>query len=176
MDVANVRPLHEVLGPAWEREDMMRVFEPEVRARLLVEEVRTQRGALTAALNAVTKALMPRRRLPGAYTLAEMRTFYQGRHVACVGEDSRMLLDMLFADSEPRTPETARLHAPVYDYPVMTFSGIAYCEPVTDYDAGRRCERCKYWAACHEIVTQRDGLALCEMVLESEVLPEAVCG
>lgn len=169
IDVANVRPLCEVLGPEWEHEDVMRLFEPEVRARLLVENVRPQRQALTTALNAVVHAMMPRHKAQGAYRLGEMRHFYQKRQVACVGKVNRAQLDALFAE-----PELPAASGPAYTYPLITFCGIAWREPVTDYNAGDYCRKCSYLAECREVVVRHNGLALCEIVLEGDLIPEGL--
>lgn len=167
IDVANVRPLHEIFGPDWRREDAMRLWEPEVRAQLLVEETRAQRQALTLALNAIARAMMPRRRTNGAYRLGEMACFYQARQVACVGKANRAQLDALFAE-----PELHSSSGPTYQYPLATFSGIAWREPVTDHNAIDCCRQCRYLAECYESVVKRDGFAWCEVVLESELIPE----
>jgi len=169
IDVANVRPLHAIFGPDWRREDAMRLWEPEVRAQLLVEETRAQRQALTLALNAIARAMMPRRRTSGAYRLGEMARFYQGRQVACVGKTNRAQLDALFAE-----PEVQVASAPAYRYPLVTFSGTAWREPVTNHNAANYCRQCRYLAECYQTVTERDGFAWCEIVLENELIPEVV--
>lgn len=53
-------------------------------------------------------------------------------------------------------------------YPILTPSGWAYAPPVTDHNPAFYCCHCKYLDACRVIVCERDGLALCEPVLESE--------
>jgi predicted flavoprotein YhiN len=169
IDLANVRPLHAILGPDWKAQDMMLLFEPEVRAQLLIEETRAQRKTLTMALNSVAHAMMPRHKVRGAYRLGEMRHFYQKRQVACVGEAHRAQLDALFAEPEVQVAST-----PTYQYPLVTHCGIAWREPVTDHNPSVYCRHCPYLEACGELVTQRDGYALCEIVLEDDLIPEAV--
>ncbi len=55
-------------------------------------------------------------------------------------------------------------------YPLLTPSGWAYGSPVTDHDPTFFCGHCKYLALCRQTVCERDGLALCEPVLESELV------
>lgn len=170
IDIANIRPLHAIFGPEWRREDVMRLFDPEVRAQLLIEEIRAQRQALTTAISAVTRAMMRRGRIKGAYRLGEMRMFYQARQIACVGEMNRAQLDALFAEAE----KAQVVSAPAYQYPLVMHCGIAWREPVTDHNPSNYCRHCRYLTECHQIVAERDGLALCEIILESDLISEEV--
>ncbi|MBN2390734.1 MAG: hypothetical protein JXR84_08425 [Anaerolineae bacterium] len=171
IDVANIRPLHAILGPEWRSADVMWLFEPEVKAQLLIEDSNRQLGVLMTALNAVARAMMTRVLKWNRYRLGEMQQFYTKRQIANVGKINRAQIDTLFAEpSGPRVVATG----PVYHYPLATFCGIAWREPVTDHNPGQHCKQCRYLEECHEIVTQRNGFALCEIVLEDDLIPEDV--
>lgn len=187
VDVANIRPLYAILGPEWRSEDVMWLFDPDVQACLLIEDVRAQRGALMTALNAVAHAMMARTRRWNRYRLGEMQHFYTTRQIANVGRGNRAQLDALFAEAEePPTvmgaPTEPRVVAagpvdtagPVYHYPVVTFCGVAWGAPVEDYNANQSCRQCPHLAECSANVTQRNGYALCEIILPGDLIPEEV--
>lgn len=171
IDVANIRPLHEILGVGWRSADVMWLFEPDVKAQLLIADERQQRIALTTAINAVARTMMTRYRRWGVYRLEEMQHFYQRRQIANVGTVNRAQLDALFA--EPVRPPVVTA-GPIYQYPLQTFCGIAWREPVTDFNPGDNCKKCRYLSECHRIVTQHDGFALCEIILENDPIPMEV--
>lgn len=58
-------------------------------------------------------------------------------------------------------------------FPTLTAAGVVYAPPVSDHDANYYCRRCPYLEKC-ELSVANDGYALCEQVLESELLPESV--
>lgn len=58
-------------------------------------------------------------------------------------------------------------------FPTLTTAGVVYAPPVADYNANYYCQRCPHLAVCQFSVA-REGYALCEKVLESELLPESV--
>ncbi|MGC9397114.1 MAG: hypothetical protein ACP5J4_19900 [Anaerolineae bacterium] len=62
----------------------------------------------------------------------------------------------------------------VYQYPLATFCGIAWREPVTDHNPSNYCRQCPYLQECRELVMQHNGLALCEVVLADDLIPDEV--
>jgi len=168
VDTTNIYPLRDVFGPSWPSVDVLRLKDPDIRPQLLRDENIAQRRVLTQAINAVIRSLMTRYNIRNLYALADMRERYQTCAIANLGKTGRIYLDTLFGvrSAEQATP------GPCYTYPLTTLSGIAYCDPVTDYNAGNYCQKCPHLEQCREIVTQRDGLALCEIILESELMQE----
>ncbi len=59
------------------------------------------------------------------------------------------------------------------EFPTLTAAGVIYAPPVADYDANYYCQRCPHLALC-TVSVAHDGYALCENVLESELLPDSV--
>jgi hypothetical protein len=166
VDTMNIRPLHVIFGPEWREVDVLRLFDPDIKPRLLYVEDRGQRVIVSQSINAVTRTLMPRYRSRGSYTLWDMYTRSR-QHVPLVGKTARAYLDKLF-----ETPEPESLAAPQFEYPLVTLSGTMYREPVDDFNAQEHCARCRYLAECHAIVMEHDGFALCESVLNSELMME----
>lgn len=167
---ACVRPLHQVLGEDWREVDMLRITEADIYERLLVEPSRGQAYAMAAAIKRVVRAMMPRARIKGAFRLGRMEQYYRENRVT-IGEAGQLMLDALFA--EPGADAVTE-PLPEYRYPLATFSGIAWRAPVTDHNAGQLCQMCRYLDECYRIVTQRDGLALCEAILADEIIPDEV--
>ncbi len=58
-------------------------------------------------------------------------------------------------------------------FPTLTAAGVVYAPPVADYNANYYCQRCPHLELCQFSVAH-EGYALCEKVLESELLPESV--
>ena len=176
-DLANIRPLYEILGDDWRSADVMWLFEPDIKARLLIEEDSHQLGALVTAITSVARAMMTRCLAWNRYRLGEMQHFYTARQIANVGKVNRQQLDALFATPpQPDEPASPRVivAGPVYHYPLLTFCGVAWREPVVDHNPGHYCKDCAYLGECYEIVTKRNGLALCEIILEDDPIPETV--
>lgn len=58
-------------------------------------------------------------------------------------------------------------------FPTLTAAGVVHAPPVADYDANYYCQRCPHLEKC-ALAVANDGYALCEKVLESELLPDSV--
>ncbi len=169
MDVSNICPLHVIFGAEWGGVDALRLSDPDIKPHLLYVEERAQRVLLSQGLNALLRVLMPRYRTRNAYTLQEAARRLRSQHVALIGKTTRAYLDRLF--EEQRAMESAATVQELH-YPLRTASGTVWRERVLDFDARENCRYCPHLAECHGLVVKRDGFALCEAVLDSEILRE----
>ena len=82
-----------------------------------------------------------------------------------------------WAQFEVRAGMREPYDAPEYDYPLVTHCGTAYGPPVTGPSvfhgpAGGQgdCSRCEYLEPCRVQVLERDGFAMCEAVIDADLL------
>lgn len=161
--MTEIRPLRVVLGEDWRAQDMLRLTDPDVSCRLMIEPTKAEKQIMTQAINAVVRAMHKRYPVRGLYTLAQAEQFYRAGPIPLVGERGREMLDALFGEPPQQAASTT------YTYPVLTMSGVAYA-PMRPVEWG--CRGCAWYAECHAQVVERDGFALCEDILPSEVLRE----